>query len=123
MRGTLPHRFPIEGIHGLHAQHLADQRGREALQYGVEALGRLVVAVALDLVVFIENRADDANFVRVCYGGEAEKEHAEKLVRLLKKKADLEDDQIQLVHIGPIIASHTGSTVLAMFFKQKNDRS
>lgn len=72
---------------------------------------------------FVENRADDANFVRVCYGGEAEKEHAEKLVKLLKKRADLEDDQIQFVHIGPIIASHTGSTVLALFFKQKNDRS
>ena len=72
---------------------------------------------------FVKNRADDANFVRVCYGGEAEKEHAEKLVRLLKKKADLEDDQINFVHIGPIIASHTGSTVLALFFKQKNERS
>ena len=72
---------------------------------------------------FVENRAEDANFVRVCYGGEAEKEHAEKLVRLLKKKADLEDDQIQFVHIGPIIASHTGSTVLAIFFKQKDNRA
>ncbi len=71
---------------------------------------------------FIENRAEDANYVRVCYGGSAQLEHVERLVRLLKKNADLADDQIHLTHIGPIIASHTGSTVLALFFKQKNER-
>ena len=69
------------------------------------------------------NRADDANYIRVCYGGAAEKSRAEKLIKLIKKHADIPEENIHLVHIGPIIASHTGSTVLAVFFKQENDRT
>ena len=71
---------------------------------------------------FNTNRADDANYVRICYGGAAEKNRAEKLAKLLHKHANLAEDQIEVAHVGPIIASHTGSTVLAFFFKQSGDR-
>lgn len=71
---------------------------------------------------FIENVADDNEFVRIGYGGEAELPRAEKLIRKLKEKTDLTDEQIQLAHVSPIVGAHTGSTVLSFFFKQKGER-
>ena len=70
----------------------------------------------------IENVADDNEFVRIGYGGEAELPRAEKLIRKLKERTDLTDEQIQLAHVSPIVGAHTGSTVLSFFFKQKNER-
>ena len=71
---------------------------------------------------FIENVADDNEFVRIGYGGEAELPRAEKLIRKLKERTDLTDEQIQLAHVSPIVGAHTGSTVLSFFFKQKGER-
>lgn len=71
---------------------------------------------------YVANAADDNDFVRIGYGGREELKRAEKLIRLLKDKTDLTDEQIQLVRVGPIIGTHTGSTVLSFFFKQKDVR-
>ena len=71
---------------------------------------------------YIENVADDNEFVRIGYGGEAELPRAEKLIRKLKERTDLTDEQIQLAHVSPIVGAHTGSTVLSFFFKQKGER-
>ena len=71
---------------------------------------------------YIENVADDNEFVRIGYGGEAELPRAEKLAQRLKDRAALTDDQIQITHVSPIVGAHTGSTVLSFFFKQKGKR-
>lgn len=71
---------------------------------------------------YCDHVADDNEFVRIGYGGAAERPRAEKLIRLLKEKASLTDDQIQLTHVSPIVGAHTGSTVLSFFFKQKDER-
>ncbi len=69
-----------------------------------------------------EHVADDNEFVRIGYGGAAERPRAEKFIRLLKEQTGLTDAQIQLTHVSPIVAAHTGSTVLSFFFKQKDER-
>lgn len=66
--------------------------------------------------------APDNEFVRIGYGGAAELPRAQKLVRLLKERAGLTDEQIQLTHVSPIVGAHTGSTVLSFFFKQTDER-
>lgn len=71
---------------------------------------------------YIENVADDNEFVRIGYGGEAELPRAEKLIAKLKERTDLTDEQIQLARVSPIVGAHTGSTVLSFFFKQKGER-
>ena len=71
---------------------------------------------------YTEHVAPDNEFVRIGYGGEAERPRAEKLIRLLKEKAGLTDEQIQLTHVSPIVGAHTGSTVLSFFFKQTDER-
>lgn len=69
-----------------------------------------------------EHVADDNEFVRIGYGGTAERPRAEKFIRLLKEQTGLTDAQIQLTHVSPIVGAHTGSTVLSFFFKQKDER-
>ena len=71
---------------------------------------------------YIEHVAPDNEFVRIGYGGEAELPRAEKLIRMLKERTDLTDEQIQLAHVSPIVGAHTGSTVLSFFFKQPDER-
>ena len=71
---------------------------------------------------YIEHVAEDNEFVRIGYGSESEHERANKLIRMLKEKAGLTDEQIQLARVSPVVCAHTGSTVLSFFFKQKDER-
>ena len=74
------------------------------------------------LAIYNNHVAPDNEFVRIGYGGAAELPRAQKLVRLLKERAGLTDEQIQLTHVSPIVGAHTGSTVLSFFFKQTDER-
>ena len=60
--------------------------------------------------------------IRIGYAHKNELGRVQRFIKLLKDASGIDDDHIQITHVGPFVGAHTGPTCVSFFFRQNEPR-